>query len=252
MLCESCGYDVSGTAPDRMCPECGVAVAASEPERRDLTRLRMGFWRLVWAMLGSPRLSARSAAIGDAKIAWFGVVSRLAAAMIVSVAAVVPMPFYTDVTPVLLVVILPFVAADVFLVISALTAIESVGIRFFGKQRGWRITREVAWTVCDLASVGWLTGACVCGAGLLLLHVGVMQEMRLIDTPHMPVFGMIGAMTMLVGLSIGLLQFELLVYLGVRQCRFANPPRVRRYDALGGPSESAGIQRADREPRGAS
>jgi hypothetical protein len=39
-----------------------------------------------------------------------------------------------------------------------LTWIETLGVRFFGKRRGWRVTRPIAWTVCSHAAIGWAIG----------------------------------------------------------------------------------------------
>jgi hypothetical protein len=196
-------------------------------------------------MLNAPRAAARAAEIDDPLIRRCGLASQIAASSLVAIMAMVPLVFYHDEIPAFAIAWLPFLGIALFLTIGGLTVIESIGIRFFGRQRGWRITHDVAWTVCSLASIGWFIGACVCALGIALIHLGGMQHQRLIDSRHLPDFIDVGAIVAIAGALIGLLYFELLVYLGIRQCRFANPPGVRRYSAAGGSSGPVRIQRAD-------
>jgi len=258
MLCESCGYDISETPPERTCPECGVAVSLSRPERRDLLERATTRWQLIAAMLSTPRAAMRAAPIGDPRVSAFGNAMRNAATALVCVAMVVPAFFHAPVQAeppaafalriAITAVWLLVAIIGLYLALTVLTAIESIGIRFFGRQRGWRISPDVAWTVCHLASVGWLVGAGVVSFGALLMHVGMWNiSIGLLEVLFLSPYEM-GVVLIFLGAVTGLMYFELLVYLGVRQCRFANPARVRRYDASGGLLESAGVQRADREP----
>lgn len=101
-----------------------------------------------------------------------------------------------------------------------LTWIEHRGIRFFGARRGWRVTPAVATVVCAHASVGWLVGSL-----LLLLTFASEPMLRIIGGPvtidgGRMVLGSFGAGA----LFAGLMWFEILVFLGARRCRFANPP----------------------------
>lgn len=97
-----------------------------------------------------------------------------------------------------------------FWVLWVLTQIEWLGIRLIGRQRQWRITKDVAASVCAHASIGWI------GAGVL----GVLgfQAGLLADWERAIAFG-------LIGVGAGLLVFETCVYLGIRACRFANVER---------------------------
>ena len=49
-------------------------------------------------------------------------------------------------------------AVPVAVLLLGLTTLETLGLRTFGRQRGWRVTRNVAWTVCAHASFGWVAG----------------------------------------------------------------------------------------------
>jgi len=122
------------------------------------------------------------------------------------------------------------VAFDLLLL---LTLIESVGIRTFAKRRKWRVTRGVADAVCGHASAGWILS----GLGVAIAwHVaqvvdgndvaswiaGASGQRLLLDVSEVSVVLLIGFLG--VGLMVGLLTFEFLVYFGVRRMKFANAP----------------------------
>ena len=108
------------------------------------------------------------------------------------------------------------------ILLHLLTAIEHRGIRFFGARRGWRITSDVATSICAHASAGWLLSGVLVLLGVLLglwayaLAPGAPRSLRgAFDT---------AVLTLpIAGFSAGLLVFETLVFLGVRRCRYANP-----------------------------
>lgn len=113
----------------------------------------------------------------------------------------------------------------------ALTALETIGLRTFGSRRGWRITRPVAWSVVSHASAGWLAAGLLAMllhalAQLPALHPRMLDLYSLLDQ-HLSIFGFTWATTTrwmptTLGLFIGMLVFETIVYFGVRRCRFAN------------------------------
>lgn len=104
----------------------------------------------------------------------------------------------------------------------ALTWIETVGVRFFGRRRGWRVTWPIALAVCAHASIGWTIGAGL--HALVPLARGPLWT--LLD--ELPAGLAIDVAIWFVRLApiaaffVGMLVFEVLVYVGVRECRFAN------------------------------
>lgn len=118
------------------------------------------------------------------------------------------------------------------MLLVSLTRIESLGVRFFGRQRGWRVTPSIAWNVCAHATIGWTIG-CLLHA---LTPLGLIWGGRLLDL--LPANTAIAfaveyaRWSPVVALFVGMLIFETLVYVGVRECRFAN--RARRVAAAGG------------------
>lgn len=111
-----------------------------------------------------------------------------------------------------------------YVVLLGLTRIESAGIRFFGRRRGWRVTPDLATAVCAHASVGWAAA----GLGVLAVSMywqahwgpGTTLVQRLSAVQYYWVWAPSLAGVFLAGLVL----FEILVYIGVRECRYANPP----------------------------
>ncbi len=117
------------------------------------------------------------------------------------------------------------------LLLLALTSLETIGLRTFGARRGWRITRPVAWSVVSHASAGWLAAGLLAMlfhalAQLPALHPRLLDLYALLDQ-HLNIFGFTWATTTrwmptTLGLFLGMLVFETIVYFGIRRCRFAN------------------------------
>ena len=122
-------------------------------------------------------------------------------------------------------------APPVALLLLGLTTLETLGLRTFGRQRGWRVTRNVAWTVCAHASFGWVVG----GLLAMLSHAlsltppgqaGLLKMLGWIDE-NFGYFNFAGRglqewLPRCLGLFLGMLVFETVVYFGIRRCRFAN------------------------------
>jgi hypothetical protein len=113
----------------------------------------------------------------------------------------------------------------------ALTIIEWLGVQYWSRRRGHRLTPAAAWQVCAHASIGWIILAVCSGLGLILW----------LDMAVLGVTGAASRFPMLLeilrfcalglGPLVGLLIFETLVYTGVSRCRFANRPRPQASDA---------------------
>jgi len=94
-----------------------------------------------------------------------------------------------------------------------------LGVTAYSKRRGWRVPFRLAERVCCYASVAWLPGVLVAGLGMVLIEhflagrfwfeslLGLVKVRWLFYT----------------GLFMfSLLWFETLVWVGVRQVKFAN------------------------------
>ncbi|MFG0292896.1 MAG: hypothetical protein ACF8MJ_07055 [Phycisphaerales bacterium JB050] len=214
VLCESCGYDLTGSTPEGVCGECGEPVAASLPGCRTGSPWQIGggpvsLARTILAVLTEPRsIWARLQMVMPGSFGLLVANAALAGIVYgVSVNALVAMP--------------PFAIG-----VCVLSLVEYFGLRFFGKRHGWRVSPAVAMTVVGHAGVAWLVAGCLAGIGFWLggafsggievpSFLRMLAGRGMIEWEHLlPV----------VGFLAGMLVFEVLVYIGVRRCRFANPP----------------------------
>lgn len=114
-----------------------------------------------------------------------------------------------------------FVAAWTVAVLI-LSEIERIGLGFFGRQRGWRVSRAVSLTVVAHASAGWVVGGVLVGALALFeglvrrgpnwLDVPVLGDLLPVNVPLLP----------FAAFFAGMLVFETLTFVGVRRLRYAN------------------------------
>jgi len=228
LLCETCGYVLTGSAPDGPCAECGVPVARSlASERNGATWQRqsgvVGHLNGLIASVVQPGEEYRRLIIRDGAMPVRLLVNIALASVLLAIAFAAAMPPGSIETastfmPAFAGIILAFCA-----LLMVMTWIETRGVRLFGRQRGWRITPAVAWSVCTQASFGWIVGA---GAALAVVPplaplLGVVQDLPGVDL-LVRGHGPRNALALLIFLPV--LGFELLVYIGIRRCRFANRP----------------------------
>jgi hypothetical protein len=237
-LCERCGYRLAELPDDGPCPECGLPIAQSIPERRRPgSPWQRGASITSWLATGvltlttPPRLfdRMRIEATSARSLFWIN-----------TLAASVPLP-----TAMLLERALRdgnpsqptragLALAVVLVLVPLLTWIETLGLRTFGRQRRWRITPDVAWTVCAHASFGWVLAGWLLAGGFVVGSLGLdAAAIAWLDQHASPwlaqsVIALVrpfkSSVTLLVAGFVGMLAFECLVYVGVRRCRFANPP----------------------------
>jgi hypothetical protein len=250
LLCEQCGYSIEGLSAGN-CPECGAPVSMSLPRARAGTAWQRSAGLRAWIrtntrMLLRPRESLRSMRIEQPRSR---ALRRLnitvaAAAYALLPAATAGVQLVRGEAPYVLreltwpraeAAVRWLLVAGTVLglwlcaagVLSLLTAIETWGIRSFGRVHRSRITPVVANAITAHATAGWLAGgACTAGGfamGLALFeyamhaNVGALRGPAMLAPAWLPIFA--GA--------LGLLWFETIVYLGALHCRFANRARER-------------------------
>lgn len=228
-LCEACGYPLNGLAEDAKCPECGSRISNSSPLKRDGLGARainplFQYGRVGIAVLLSPRCVFRKMQVNGDRDA--GVYHLLITAVltplalfvgyVVCVLVNVPSAFRnTNVEPILL-----FLMALVLsLIILALSYIEMLGVTAFSRRRGWRVPFRLAERVCCYASVGWLPGVFLAGVGIAILDLHAVGQ-PWFEKMH----GLVRVRWIFYAalFVLSLLWFETLVWIGVRQVRYAN------------------------------
>jgi len=226
-LCERCGYPIKGLSIDADCPECGYAVRESSPEKRtlDFESLWLTFkmqMRISHLFLLRPKQSFRLLNVsGDAQIheQYLFKTSFLAGILFSAIVYVgsnyVISPRYHTIP--LLSAMWLFVLGSIGS--SVLTFIEMLGVTAFSRRRGWRVPFPLALRVCCLASVGWLPGAVIAGLGVWMIQAFAVGRPWF---DHL--FGLVRVGWLVYGglFVFALLWFETLVWIGVRQVRFAN------------------------------
>lgn len=243
LLCERCGYTIEGLPPSSPCPECAAPIESSLPDRArpgspyQLNPSRAALVATARAMLLRPRQTLRSMQIGSVNDEALKDKLLLDACRIVSILLFIAMLTHAVSSYIhrpdrwlstlsslgLMFLFWLLIALQLctfgVLLLSMLCRIESVGIRAFGRVHKRRITPAVASSICAHASIGWMTGAIL---GTLPL-IGIAAI-----TPHAGP-SVLPILLIPLGLFLGLLHFEILIYLGVRTCPYANrarPPSI--------------------------
>jgi hypothetical protein len=110
----------------------------------------------------------------------------------------------------------------VFLAVYVLSYIEVLGMAWVCRRRGWRMPIRVAERVAGYATVGWLPSALAMGVAVNLAGSDALREAwRAVGGSR--VFAVEAAWVFLFLLGVaGMLVFETLVWIGVRQVKYAN------------------------------
>lgn len=260
LLCERCGYRIAEVPSDANCPECGTPVASSSPALRtgspwqcaradrinfSWEKTGVAILRDAEALFGLIRVGPTDARRARRLILIHAIICALLSASVVPTAAYLIRGATISDGDLIKVYIVPRTAGDeivagitaaiwitlTFFGILGMSYIETLGVRFFGGRRSWRITPNVAWAVIGHASYGWLIGT-ILWIPLLIIYLkagGHEWAFGLLDgfdksqgLPFMSSYGYARAIPPAALALLGILCFESLVYLGIRRCRFAN------------------------------
>lgn len=224
LLCERCGYDLTGTPMQMSCAECGRAIRDSLPERRPGTPWQQGpgpvsFVRTVWMIARHPRAVWEVVRIERWDSAVFGAICMVIASAIMWVGV-----SFTSIAVDLrsgLGAMLLIGLGTLFMMI--LEKIEVIGLIIIGRKNGWRVTREISQAVCGHASVGWIVAGVLVGIGWQL-GTRLPAAPLVNSTPSWmnPIVTSLQFVLPGIGFFIGMMVFETLAYLGVRRMRWAN------------------------------
>ena len=222
LLCERCGYPLDGHAyiRDATCPECGLDVHASHPDRRTPTawHRRPGpatLTRTVTALARHPRSFFRG--LGFAGSNNPERVLLLLSGSAAGALAGLDAWLIADRLPVQAWLIGMLTTQAVLI----LSVVEVLGVAFFSRRRGWRVPLKHAERIVAYASPAWLPTTALL---LLLIHAAGGPDGLAARLPPLPLLTTdqsAGALA-LAAVALALCCFEWVVYLGVRQARFAN------------------------------
>lgn len=221
-LCESCGYHLHGLSVDHVCPECGVAIHESSPVCRPGLPWQQNAALHSWLVttkqcLMRPRQSFRRMRVGGSN----GRDRVYLGTFVIGLAVTIALVFWLTGLP------HPWLAGLAVLTgILAATYVEAVGVAYFSQQKGWRMPFRLAERIACYASVGWVPAVPILVLSKLLRDQGLWQGWVGSKMPSGPSWSVgVGAIewvvaAMIVGVSI--LWFEILVYIGMRQAKYAN------------------------------
>lgn len=220
---------------EQKCPECGTAIEASHPDRRVGSAWQrgeeFGYWKTLLMGLCAPHGLFERIDVREGSVAMLRTAHCALAGLVIGCglggASVLYMGW--SYMPQILLSTAVFVAPGACVVLLVLCAIERAGIRAFGRVHGRRISGPVSRVIIAHAAAGWVGGACLLFLGLIvpaawMVHTGALKY----PSPAGPLgigFGLwMGVGLPSIAAFLGLLWFELLVFLGVRRCQYANPP----------------------------
>ena len=226
-LCERCGYPLKGLSSDANCPECGYAVIESSPAKRT-TRCDPATFGLItyfkfapW-ILRRPSQTFKTMAVDDSQwvarrfLFWSASLGALYGTAILWAGGLWQSTVRWDGYSLAQLMISYFaIAAAVYI----LTYVEMIGVAAFSKRRGWRVPFPLAERVCCFVSVAWLPGII-----LAAICFSLLQEHGVGHPWFEQLLGLVRVGWLLYGalFVLSLLWFETLVWIGVRQVKYAN------------------------------
>lgn len=232
-LCERCGYPLVGLGVDGDCPECGQPIDESSPTRRTgppwQKRMTPGNWvKTLYALVRHPKRTFRTMSFDESNLRprmfllsvtlFIGAYTLLLEWLRIHQMRVSFRGFSGK--PDCEICVASRYAAIAVAVVLVLTYIEIFGVMIFSRQRGWRVGFQNAERIACYASPGWIVAA------LVILKLVTLWQGRVIERlwndwigPWSSVYALaLGALIF----SLAILGFETLVWLGVRQAKYAN------------------------------
>ncbi|MEZ6192514.1 MAG: hypothetical protein R3C45_14660 [Phycisphaerales bacterium] len=108
----------------------------------------------------------------------------------------------------------------VFVSVIVLTYVEALGVTYFSRRRGWRVPFRLAERLVCYCAIGWVPVAIIMGITMRFYADGRLDGWM---SSLLGVWGPWQSLELLVLIgAVSLLWFETLVWIGVRQTKYAN------------------------------
>ncbi len=237
LLCERCGYIIEDLDQALPCPECGKPIAESLPDRRvgtpqqqifSFKNARKSWWLSICHPIKT--LDSMRFNLND---------HEHIASMNIFIALLIPGLTYLAITFIEWVSIaaISLVAFAVLIgpawaALMFITEIESLGLRFLGKRRRFRITHNISSNIVAHGSVGWVIAGLGASFGMVLsfttyqIRIFTMRDDKLSQYDHILIEILnVGIWSIPISILAGFLFFETFAYLGLRRCKYANRSR---------------------------
>jgi hypothetical protein len=202
---------LKGLQPDGSCPECGQSIAESSPA------LRVGpgnGGRVVIDVLRRPKVFFRTLRVDGSNVPARGFMWLIV--LLIGLLWLIGGTAWGDRS----LEVALFEAGLAMASLYLLSYIEAVGVVYFSRKRSWRVPFRLAERLVCYTSVGWIPAAIVVGWALGRFQDGSLDRWmrQLLGT-----WGTWQSVELLVLIgAVAMMWFEVLVWLGVRQTRYAN------------------------------
>ena len=220
-LCEDCGYALKGLQSNGNCPECGLPIAESSPAKRTGPHWHNhpspgSAINLIYSLATRPRHFFRTMRVDGSNTP-----ARLFLLMValliglIWLCAIWTRNMSSNNTTWAL--IQTAIVCDGVIVLSY---IEAVGVVYFSRRRGWRVPFKLAERIVCYCSLGWIPTALLMLWVLnLLVNGSVDRWMQRL----MPAWEYWQSLALMILFFAGaMMWFEVLVWVGVRQAKYAN------------------------------
>jgi hypothetical protein len=240
-LCEECGYSLHGLVAGHGCPECGAALSVSDPALRPglpwQHRRSLGpFLHTAISVTLHPGRSFRQLRVSPPPITrgrgWLVSIFRFFWLWSSPngpdriFLLILTFGLGLAVTGTYLYLRLSYAWLWGLIVVSGILVgsyTEALGVSIFARRRGWRVPFDLAERVVCYAAVGWVPAIALMAFAELLFETGRASNW------WNPKWGSYttGIDLALSGIliSVSVMWFEVLVWLGVRKVKYANAAR---------------------------
>ena len=232
LLCESCGYILEDLDQSLPCPECGKPIKESLPHKREGSpwqyerslRTMITTWFLI---LFKPRKTIPKLNLspsGSMALMWYSLLlASLTPTMVLGVYFIINAFRFEDALFGLFALIAYIILGLIYLIVAVIYATLAIPrVRWITKLRGHRLPFSVVWTAVEHAALGLTLAPLLICFNMLLLTIDDVFLYNANSTVQLAMNLAINIVGFL-SLPLAIIEFEVLLRLGIRELRFRNP-----------------------------